>query len=72
MSDITKSNTVILWSGGAEYDLGAAAENIESLIAELEAAREDGAEYVVLSSGNVRGPRWLLVAAETCAIDADD
>lgn len=69
MSDITESNTVILWSGSAEYDLADAAEHIEMLIEALEAARDEGAEYVVLSSGNARGPKWLSISVDTDTID---
>lgn len=55
--------TIILDGGGAEYDIAEAQVSIDDLIRELQEAKEDGAEYVVLPSGNYRGARWLRLRA---------
>lgn len=56
--------TVILSSGGVQYDVEEAQVSIDDLIAVLEGAREEGATHVVMESGNYRGARWASVVAD--------
>lgn len=51
--------TVSISAGSVEYSLDAAAVPIADLIALLEEAQEDGAEYVVGLSGNYRGAQYV-------------
>lgn len=63
MSDAMMS-TIVLSGGSVEYSLDEAAVPIEELINSLQDALDDGAEYVVMLSGNYRGPAWMSVGAE--------
>jgi pyruvate-formate lyase-activating enzyme len=69
---ITKTNTVILGGGGVEYSLEDAAVDIEELIEALEEAKEDGAQFVVMSSGNYRGAKWASLRASTSWADEEE
>lgn len=64
MSDFSKENTIVLGGGNVQYGIEEAAERIVDLIAALEEAKNDGAEYVVMSSGNYRGAQWMSVSAD--------
>lgn len=59
-----ETNTVAIDGGSAEYDLEAAAVPITDLIQTLLDAEGEGAEYVVILSGNYRGAKWLNLSAE--------
>ena len=56
---INLSNTVVLEAGSVEYSIEDAAVLIDDVIEALEQARNDGAEYVTMESGNYRGAKWM-------------
>ena len=55
---------ITLEGGGVEYDAQEAAVPIDELIAALQDAKMDGAESVVMLSGNYRGARWARVSTD--------
>lgn len=58
-------NTMIILGGGqVEYSAEEAATPIDDLIAALQEAKEDGAEYVLMSSGNYRGAQWAGIGTD--------
>lgn len=65
MSDkATDSNTGVLGGGGVEYSLKEAAVSIQEVIDALEDMKENGLEFVVMSSGNYRGAQWATVGTD--------
>lgn len=62
--DIDKQTVIVLGGGGVEYSLEEAVTPIQELIDALEQAKDDGAEHVVMSSGNYRGAQWATVRGE--------
>lgn len=62
--DFSEDTTVMLSGGGVEYSAEKAAVKIDDLIAALEAAKEDGAEFVLMSSGNYRGAQWSSIGTD--------
>lgn len=64
-TDATTTNTAVFLSGGAvEYDYKQAIVEIDDLIQALEEMKEQGAQYVTMSSGNYRGARWQRLDTE--------
>lgn len=64
-ADATATNTAVFLSGGAvEYDYKQATVEIDDLIQALEEMKEQGAQYVTMSSGNYRGARWQRLDTE--------
>lgn len=61
MSEITRSNTGVLSGGGVEYALADAATPIDDVIDALQNMKDNGLEFVVMSSGNYRGAQWASV-----------
>lgn len=59
---VTKHNTIIL-EGGANYSMEDSAENIDALIEALKQAKREGAKYVVMESGNIRGAQWSSIGS---------
>lgn len=59
MTDMSK--VVVFASTGVEYDIEDAKVSIDDLIASLEEAKANGAEYVVQDSGNYHGAQWQAV-----------
>lgn len=59
MSTHISENCIVLDGGAVEYSLERAAVSIDDLIKTLEDAKSEGAEYVVQSSGNWRGAKWM-------------
>ena len=58
-------DTIVLAAGSVQYDIEEAKCSIDDLIASLEQARANGAEYVVMDSGNhYRGAKWQTVVDE--------
>ena len=64
MSDFKKESTIVLEGGNVQYGIEEAAERIDDLIAALQEAKNDGAEFVVMPSGNYRGAQWMSVSAD--------
>lgn len=60
----TKQNTVVISDGNVEYDLGDTAVPIDDLIAALQEAKENGAEYVTGLSGSHRGAKYMIVESD--------
>ncbi len=61
----TTTNTAVFLSGGdVEYDYKQATVAIDDLIQALEEMKEQGAQYVTMSSGNYRGARWQRLDTE--------
>lgn len=64
-ADANTTNTAVFLSGGAvEYDYKQATVEIDDLIQALEEMKEQGAQYVTMSSGNYRGARWQRLDTE--------
>ena len=64
-ADANTTNTAVFLSGGAvEYDYKQATVEIDDLIEALEEMKEQGAQYVTMSSGNYRGARWQRLDTE--------
>lgn len=61
MSKPNDSNTGVLSGGRVEYALAEAAMDIDSVIDALQNMKENGLEFVVMSSGNYRGAQWASV-----------
>lgn len=59
MKEYIRENCIILDGGSVEYSLERAAVSIDDLIKTLEDAKSEGATYVVQSSGNWRGAKWM-------------
>ena len=59
MKEYIRENCIVLSGGDVEYSLEEAAVSIDDLIKTLEDAKSEGAEYVVQSSGNWRGAKWM-------------
>ena len=55
------TDTIILPSGSVEYSLENARVPIDDIITTLKSARNLGAEYVVMESGNWRGAKWQSI-----------
>ena len=68
-SGFSKGAAIVLGGGGVEYSAAEAATPIDELIQALEEARDDGAEWVVMSSGNYRGAQWASVRADWSWMD---
>lgn len=64
MSEFNSNVTVVLAGGGVEYSAKDAAVSIDDVIAALEQAKEDGAEFVLMSSGNYRGAKWASIGTD--------
>jgi len=62
--------TATISAGSVEYDVEAAAIDIDDLIAQLEQAKEDGATRVVGLSGNYRGAKYVRLGS--VSLDEDD
>lgn len=58
-----RGDTVMLYTS-VEYSRSSAEIPIDELIAELEAAKEDGATHIVASSGNHRGAKFARIDTE--------
>lgn len=64
-ADANTTNTAVFLSGGAvEYDYKQATVEIDDLIEALQDMKEQGAQYVTMSSGNYRGARWQRIGTE--------
>ena len=64
-AEATTTNTAVFLSGGAvEYDYKQATVEIDDLIQALEEMKEQGAQYVTMSSGNYRGAQWQRIDTE--------
>lgn len=64
-ADANTTNTAVFLSGGAaEYDYKQATVEIDDLIQALEDMKEQGAQYVTMSSGNYRGAQWKRIDTE--------
>ena len=64
-TDANTTNTAVFLSGGAvEYDYKQATVEIDDLIQALEEMKEQGAQYVTMSSGNYRGAQWQRIDTE--------
>lgn len=64
-AEANTTNTAVFLSGGAvEYDYKQATVEIDDLIQALEEMKEQGAQYVTMSSGNYRGARWQRLDTE--------
>lgn len=72
MSEINDNNTGVLSGGGVEYSMSEAATSIDDVIAALEDMKENGLEYVVMSSGNYRGAKWATVGADWAWAEDDE
>ena len=58
-AEANATNTAVFLSGGdVEYDYKEATVAIDELIEALQEMKEEGAEYVTMSSGNYRGASW--------------
>lgn len=55
---------VVLPAGSIEYSIKEAAIPIDELIEALQDARANGAERVVMSSGNHRGAQWQSISTD--------
>jgi len=71
MSEFSKGNAVVLAGGGVEYSAEEAATPIDELIAALEDAKSEGAEFVLMASGNYRGAQWASVRPDWSWADED-
>lgn len=60
---VTKHNTIILEGGHANYSMEDSAESIDALIEALKRAKREGAKYVVMESGNLRGAQWSSIGS---------
>lgn len=67
----TENNTVVLSGGSVTYSMSNAASSIDAVIEALQQAKDDGAEFVVMSSGNYRGAKWASVGASTSWVQED-
>lgn len=63
-NEANDSNTGVLHGGGVEYSLSEAASSIQDVIDALEDMKENGLEFVVMSSGNYRGAQWASVGTD--------
>jgi hypothetical protein len=54
-------DTIVLGGGSVEYSMTDARVAIDELIESLESAKSEGAEFVVMSSGNYRGALWQRI-----------
>ena len=64
-ADANTANTAVFLSGGAvEYDYKQATVAIDELIEALQEMKEQGAQYVTMSSGNYRGAQWQRIGTE--------
>ena len=64
-AEANTTNTAVFLSGGAvEYDYKQATVEIDDLIQALEEMKEQGAQYVTMSSGNYRGAQWQRIGTE--------
>lgn len=72
MSKANDSNTGVLHGGGVEYALAEAASSIQEVIDALENMKDNGLEYVVMSSGNYRGAQWASVGTSWSWAEDDD
>jgi hypothetical protein len=59
-----KSQVAVIGAGSVEYDIEKAAVEIDAFIAMLEEMKEDGAQFVVASSGNWRGAQWARMSSD--------
>lgn len=57
-------DTIVLAAGSVQYDIEEAKCSIDDLIASLEQAKADGAEYVVMATGNYRGAKYQTMVDE--------
>lgn len=57
-------DTIVIPAGSVEYSIDEARIEIDDLISALESAKSDGAEFVVMASGNYRGAQWMRVSAD--------
>lgn len=57
-------DTIILPAGYVEYSIEDARTPIDDMIALLQSAKINGAEYVVMESGNWRGAKWQCIVDE--------
>jgi hypothetical protein len=72
MSEISDSNTGVLSGGGVEYNIAEAAASIDELIETLQNMKENGLEYVVMSSGNYRGASWASIGTDWSWAEDDE
>ena len=64
-TEANTTNTAVFLSGGAvEYDYKQATVEIDDLIQALQEMKEQGAQYVTMSSGNYRGAQWQRIDTE--------
>lgn len=56
------TDTIILPAGSVRYSIEDARTPIDDMIALLKSAKRDGAEYVVMESGNWRGAKWQSIS----------
>lgn len=61
----TKQNTFIISTGAVQYGIGEdGVESIEDVIQMLQQAQKEGAEYVMIATGNYRGAQYQTLRAE--------
>lgn len=58
MDEFNEKTAIVLVAGSAEYSAKDAAVGIDELIGALQQAKQDGAEFGLMSSGNYRGAQW--------------
>ena len=66
-----EENTIVLGAGQVQYSIEDARVEIGELISALQEAQEEGAEYVVMSSGNYRGAKWQSISAAYSFAESD-
>lgn len=64
--------TATMYAGSIEYSLDAAKVKIDDMIAALESAKADGAEFVVGLSGNYRGAQYVRLSTDLGWSDDED
>ena len=72
MDEFDKQNAVVLAGGSVEYSAKEAAVKIDELIETLQRAKDDGAEFVLMSSGNYRGAQWASIGTDFSWMDEED
>lgn len=63
------NETIVLGGGGVQYAAKDAAVRIDDLIAALQEAKEEGAEHVLMASGNYRGAQWASIGTDWSWMD---
>ena len=71
-NEINGNNTGVIAGGRVDYAMADCAVEIDELIATLENMKENGLEYVVMSSGNYRGARWQSIGTSWSWTEDED